>query len=94
MLRFSNISALGAPAFDPGTLSGLGRGVSKPILSPRPQIGGSVPMNYPTLKGRPILGSFKKGGKVKKTGLYQLHKGEKVTPLRAKVKATMGKKAC
>ncbi len=26
------------------------------------------------------LGSFKRGGKVKKTGLYQLHKGEKVVP--------------
>lgn len=25
-----------------------------------------------------VLGSYKKGGKVKKTGLYKLHKGEKV----------------
>ncbi len=25
-----------------------------------------------------VLGSYKKGGKVKKTGLYRLHKGEKV----------------
>tara|TARA_R110002012_G_scaffold184222_2_gene350784 strand:+ start:9059 stop:9496 length:438 start_codon:yes stop_codon:yes gene_type:complete len=27
-----------------------------------------------------VLGGFKKGGNVKKTGLYQLHKGEKVIP--------------
>lgn len=30
------------------------------------------------LREEPVLGSFKKGGKVKKTGLYKLHKGEKV----------------
>jgi hypothetical protein len=28
------------------------------------------------------LGSFKKGGKVKKTGIYKLHKGEKVQTLK------------
>lgn len=28
----------------------------------------------------PIIGSFKKGGKVHKTGAYLLHKGEKVIP--------------
>lgn len=28
----------------------------------------------------PIIGSFKKGGKVKKTGAYLLHKGELVIP--------------
>lgn len=27
---------------------------------------------------RELLGSFKKGGKVKKTGIYKLHKGEEV----------------
>lgn len=27
---------------------------------------------------RELLGSFKKGGKVKKTGAYKLHKGEEV----------------
>jgi len=30
------------------------------------------------------LGSFKKGGKVKRTGLYQLHRGEVVTPAKRK----------
>ncbi len=29
------------------------------------------------------LGSFKKGGMVKKTGLYKLHKGEKVMSVKA-----------
>jgi hypothetical protein len=28
----------------------------------------------------PIIGSFKKGGRVKKTGAYILHKGERVIP--------------
>ena len=36
------------------------------------------------------LGSFKKGGKVKKTGVYKLHKNEQV--LNAKQTAKMGKK--
>lgn len=27
---------------------------------------------------QPVLGSYKKGGKIKKTGLYKLHKGEVV----------------
>jgi hypothetical protein len=31
-----------------------------------------------------VIGSFKKGGRVKKTGKYMLHKGEKVVPKRAK----------
>lgn len=30
--------------------------------------------------------SFKKGGKVKKTGTYKLHKGERVVPKQAKLK--------
>lgn len=34
----------------------------------------------------PILGSFKKGGHVKKTGVYLLHKGETVIPYRKKRK--------
>jgi hypothetical protein len=34
----------------------------------------------------PILGGFKKGGKVKKTGLYRLHKGERVIKAGAKMK--------
>lgn len=34
----------------------------------------------PFRSAREILGSLKKGGKVNKTGVYLLHKGEKVTP--------------
>jgi hypothetical protein len=30
---------------------------------------------------QPVLGQFKKGGKVPKTGLYKLHKGEEVKPV-------------
>ena len=33
------------------------------------------------------MGSFKKGGRVKKTGLYKLHRGETVIPLSRLVKA-------
>lgn len=32
----------------------------------------------------PVIGSFKKGGKVKRTGAYILHKGEHVVPVRKK----------
>lgn len=46
-------------------------------------------------KGLPLkkLGSFKKGGKVKKTGMYQLHKDEKVVPApkKSKIKLTIKK---
>lgn len=42
------------------------------------------------LGGGAIQGSFKKGGKVKKTGIYKLHKGERV--LNVKQVKTMSKK--
>jgi hypothetical protein len=35
----------------------------------------------PILQGTPVLGSYKKGGKVKKTGVYKLHRGETVAKL-------------
>lgn len=37
-----------------------------------------------SMKKPPVLGSMKKGGKIKKTGLYRLHKGEKVVPSKKK----------
>lgn len=37
-----------------------------------------------------VIGSLKKGGKVKKTGKYKLHKGEQVIP-RNRVKDLAGK---
>jgi hypothetical protein len=55
--------------------------VRRPISVPMQQnpIGMRGPMPGPRL----ALGSFKKGGKVKKTGIYKLHKGERI--LRAKM---------
>ncbi len=44
-------------------------------------------------QAQPVLGSYKKGGKVKKTGLYKLHKGEKVlTKKKAKMLPRVMKK--
>lgn len=37
-------------------------------------------------KSIPIIGSFKKGGKVRRTGAYILHKGEHVIPVRKRKK--------
>lgn len=36
--------------------------------------------------GKKVLGSYKKGGKVKKTGTYKLHKGEIVMPKKMMMK--------
>ena len=47
--------------------------------------GGRQPRTPMRSPGSPFAGrylaSMKKGGKVKKTGLYKLHRGEKVVPL-------------
>ena len=42
------------------------------------------------LEAPEVLGNFQKGGKVKQTGLYKLHKGEQVIPAK---KASPAKKA-
>ena len=48
--------------------------------------------SHPELAG--ILGSLKKGGRVRKTGLYKLHAGEQVVPAtRVKAVANAVKKA-
>lgn len=65
-------------------------------MQPRPISGGKFSPQPPVRlqppggirRGRPILGYMKKGGKIKKTGAYILHKGETV---RARVKKSMGK---
>jgi len=51
-----------------------------PVVIPMPSVG-----QYPNprrhghaIPGRGAIGVMKKGGKVKKTGLYKLHRGEKV----------------
>lgn len=38
-----------------------------------------------------ILGSFRKGGRVKKTGTYKLHKGETVVPTKKRGRKAKGK---
>lgn len=56
-----------------------------PIRSgPMPDAGSAL-MPGPMPVGR-ILGGFKKGGRVKKTGNYKLHKGERVVPKGGKMK--------
>lgn len=45
-------------------------------------IGGAIAKG--SSKILPIIASFKKGGKVKKTGAYLLHKGETVLPIKRK----------
>lgn len=51
------------------------------------------PMNRPgAIAARPGMPmppyrSMKKGGKVKKTGIYKLHKGEEVVPLKSLLRA-------
>lgn len=42
------------------------------------------------LKQQLLDGSFKKGGKVKKTGVYRLHKGEVVVPKKKAMAKKMG----
>ncbi len=63
----------------------------KGLMKNAPMPGGQIGENA-RLK-RELLGSFKKGGHVKKTGVYKLHKGEEVIP--AKKKEMAGKmKTC
>ena len=60
---------------------GIGQApISQPRFAGTGQIGGQ-PIADPRFSGPHIMGSFKKGGKVKKSGLYRLHAGEVVVPL-------------
>lgn len=59
-----------------------------PVRGPMPY--GGTPMPVMPVRNPmqgPVLGSFKRGGKVKKTGLYKLHRGEKVMSLASLRKA-------
>lgn len=60
-------------------------GPELPIESPI-QAPGRMGMRQPMPRS-PYYGMMKKGGKVKKTGLYKLHRGEHVIPLSSLVKA-------
>jgi hypothetical protein len=53
----------------PGGLMGAG---GMPTATP------ARPIEVGPRPGGPLMGSFKKGGKVKKTGVYKLHAGERV----------------
>ena len=57
---------------------------------------GGVKRNQMALTGNldNVLGSFKKGGTVKKTGVYKLHKGEEVVPAKKKEMAEKMKQRC
>lgn len=57
------------------------RPVGRPMGGPAPSGLGGAPARPIIRPAMPILGSMKHGGKVKKTGLFRLHKGENVVPL-------------
>lgn len=74
-------------------VSGKSTPSSKDLVNPSGAPYGSRPGEKPpseVLKDIKPLGSMKKGGPVKKTGVYQLHKGEQVVPARAA--SALGKK--
>lgn len=51
-----------------------------PVASPMPTAPPQGLPGPPVPPGQPPLGSMQKGGRVSKTGNYQLHKGETVVP--------------
>ena len=64
---------------------GWGGQPPRAILPPRVPIQGPQPVG--PAPRMPILGQFKKGGIVPKTGAYKLHRGETVTPAGGKMTA-------
>jgi hypothetical protein len=52
----------------------------------KPKESSSKPPSYWKKLAGEVQGSFKKGGKVKKTGLYKLHKNETVVPAKKRRK--------
>ena len=50
-----------------------------PVGPLQPTARPSIPFRAGSM--HPILGSMKRGGRVKRTGVYKLHKGEQVVPL-------------
>lgn len=60
----------------------------KSLISNAPKVGGSIGDNA-RMKQQLLDGSFKKGGSVKKTGIYKLHKGEEVIPKKKAMSAKM-----
>lgn len=62
------------PAPRPISGGGMARPVGGPMRAPQPM----EPMNQGGMQRPRLIGSFKRGGRVKKTGAYKLHKGETV----------------
>jgi hypothetical protein len=62
----------------------IGKKVFGKGKSIKARVGRSIARNAGRIAANyvPILGSFKRGGRVKKTGAYLLHKGERVIPKR------------
>lgn len=78
------ITPIADQVFGPGTAANVKYGVAKGLgkivgkspedmLKPKPSIAARI-------FGKTAIPSYKKGGKVKKTGLALVHKGEKVVP--------------
>lgn len=82
MSIFSKLFGRGNTALSKDTQAPL-----KSLMSSAPKTGGQMGEN--ARMKRELLGSFKKGGIVKKTGAYKLHKGEEVIP--AKKREMAGK---
>jgi hypothetical protein len=58
----------------------------KNLMANAPKVGGQIGDNA-RMKQQLLDGTFKKGGHVKKTGIYKLHKGEDVIPAKKKAMA-------
>lgn len=65
----------------PPPVTGTGSRFPVPQRAPQPVIEPVSTRTGPDMNRGRVLGSFKKGGKVKRTGLYKLHKGELVAPV-------------
>lgn len=64
----------------PGLLSGIGTALNPPPPTPSNSNNGSGPNRAPTPAPLAKPSSFKTGGKVEKTGMALVHKGETVIP--------------
>jgi hypothetical protein len=68
---------IGIPRPAPRPISG--GGMARPVGGPARSPQATETLNQGGMQpARNLIGSFKKGGRVKKTGAYKLHKGEQV----------------
>lgn len=91
------VKSIKVPKKQKPNIQGILQSLKSPISSIMPAKGNVPPATAGNLQATPMpppppvvggqpLGSLKKGGIVKKTGLYKLHAGEKVTPAPASEK--------